>query len=105
MVLCLSKNNLNWLCLVKEVSNYLNSYSDEVVDQCLNDFIQFIPDSDLTEEEEKLIEISRRAYLESCHANANALDVSDTTESESDPEKWVSVKNLNSDKYISKEKD
>ena len=98
MLLYLRENNLNWFGLVKEVSNYLKSYTDEVIDKCLCDFSEFLPDSDLSEEEERLVEISRQAYLDYCRANSIASDISDTGESESDPEEWVSVKNLKSDK-------
>lgn len=95
LLLWLRENSLNWFSLVRELCQYLNNYSNEVINQCLEDFGAFISESDLTEEEEKVVEISRQAYLSVCRdTNTEITD----TESDSDGEDWVDIKDLQSEK-------
>ena len=60
----LRERNLNWFLFYEDVNQYLRAYSSEVLHQVLLDFTDYLPQSDLTEQEEKLVELSRQAFLE-----------------------------------------
>ena len=89
----LRENNLNWFAFVGELEQLLQSYSSEILEQTLLDFSEFLPWSDLTDDEERLVEQSRQAYLQRqreyiCSGNHDQIH----TDSESDdPEAWVDV--------------
>ena len=89
----LRENNLNWFAFVGELEQLLQSYSSEGLEQTLLDFSEFLPWSDLTDDEERLVGQSRQAYLQRqreyiCSGNHDQIH----TDSESDdPEAWVDV--------------
>lgn len=64
LLMWLRENKLNWFAFYEEVSQYLKNYNAEVVNQVLLQFTENLSDSDLNEEEEKLVEVSRQAFLE-----------------------------------------
>lgn len=90
--------NLNWFSFVEELDILLNAYNSNVLNQALIDFAHYLPFSDLSENEEKLVEQSRQAFLMKERERA-ACTVGDDIISESesdDPELYVNcdVKNL-----------
>ena len=60
----LRENKLSWFSFYNDLEQYLKLYSTEVLNQVLLDFADYLSISDLTEEEERIIEISRQAFLE-----------------------------------------
>ena len=94
LLLILRKNRLNWISLVGELQDLLKAYSEEVINQALMDFAYWLSTSanDLTTEEEKLIEQSRRAYLLLERERAAQSD-SDSD----DPEQWTNSRALSSE--------
>ena len=53
----LRENKLNWFSFYEEVSQYLKSYSSEVLSQVLLDFTDYLSNSDLSEQEGSLVEV------------------------------------------------
>ena len=64
LLLWLRENKLNWFSFYEEVAQYLKNYNSEVLNQVLLDFTDYLSDSDLSDEEERLVEVSRQAFLE-----------------------------------------
>ena len=60
----LRENKLSWFSFYNDLEQYLKLYSTEVLNQVSLDFADYLSISDLTEEEERIIEISRQAFLE-----------------------------------------
>ena len=60
----LRDHDLNWFAFFEEVSQYLRNYTSEVLNQVIIDFIDHLPSSDLTLDEEMRVEVSRQAFLE-----------------------------------------
>ena len=60
----LRDNKLSWFSFYNDLEQYLKLYSTQVLNQVLLDFADYLSNSDLTEEEERIIEISRQAFLE-----------------------------------------
>lgn len=60
----LRDNDLNWFLFYEDVSQYLQNYTSEVLNQVMLDFTDYLPSSDLSENEEKRVEMSRQAFLE-----------------------------------------
>ena len=102
LALMLRESNLNWFVFVDELIVLLRQYNTSVIEQVLLDFAHNMSFMDFTEEEERLIEQSRQAYL--TRSRQQALGCQDNrvvTDSESDnPEQWLSVKKLNSPEGI-----
>lgn len=90
-LLCiLRENKLNWFPFVMELKLMLRNYSSDVLNQAFLDFTHFLPSSDVTVEEDKLIELSRQAFLisECKHLDQDIIH----SESESDdPEDYTEV--------------
>ena len=64
MLSWLREKKLNWFSFYEEVAQYLKNYSSEVLSQVLLDFTDYLSNSDLSEQEESLVEVSRQALLE-----------------------------------------
>ena len=60
----LRENKLNWFSFFHELQEYLKHYNVEVLNQVLLEFTEYLSVSDLSEEEEQLVEMSRQAFLE-----------------------------------------
>ena len=62
----LRDNCLNWFSFFDDVAQYLKFYSSEVLHQVLLDFTYYLStsDCDLSEEEERAVEVSRQVFLE-----------------------------------------
>lgn len=60
----LRENNLNWFSFVEELKLLLRSYTMQVLHQALLDFVYYLSKSDLTVDEERLVEQSRQVFLE-----------------------------------------
>lgn len=60
----LRENRLNWFSFYNDLEQYLKPYSAQVLNQALLDFIEHLSASDLTDEEERIVEISRQAFLD-----------------------------------------
>lgn len=92
LVMILRENNHNWFSFVEELKMLLHSYTPEVLNQVLVDFAAFLPFSDLSAEEERLVEQSRQAFLmtERRRVAREENDVVSDSESD-DPEDWVDV--------------
>ena len=61
--LVLRENSLNWFSFVEELKLTVSSITEEALDQLLMDFVYFLSSSDLTPEEDAVVEQSRQAYL------------------------------------------
>lgn len=92
LLMMLRENNHNWFAFVEELRVMLHSYTPEVLSQVLLDFSAFLPFSDLSDEEERLVEESRQAFLmtERIRATREENDIESDSESD-DPEDWVDV--------------
>jgi len=87
----LRMNDLNWFSFYEELSIYLRSYTSEVLHQILLDFTDFLPSSDLSEEEEKQVEVSRQAFLETQRRlHLNTSDIESDSDNDQDPD-WNEV--------------
>ena len=60
----LRENKLNWFSFFHELQEYLTHYSVDVLNQVLVEFKDYLSVSDLSEEEEQLVEMSRQPFLE-----------------------------------------
>ena len=88
----LRANQLNWFAFVAEPEQLLQGYSIDVLEQALLDFSEFLPWSDLSNEEDRQVEQSRQAYLQTQREKINSNHGEIYTDSESDdPEAWVGV--------------
>lgn len=80
----LRDHDLNWFAFFEEVSQYLRNYTSEVLNQVILDFTDYLPSSDLTQNEEKCVEVSRQAFLEvqrrNCLENTDIESDSDNDE-------------------------
>ena len=91
LLIMLRENSHNWFAFVEELKMMLCNYTPEHLNQALTDFLAFLPSSDLSNEEQILVEQSYQAFLmtdgrraadESCIASDSESD---------DPENWVDV--------------
>lgn len=80
----LRENKLNWFSFFHELQEYLKHYNVEVLNQVLLEFTEYLSVSDLSEEEEQLVEMSRQAFLE--FMRRQPLSIEDEVFSESDTE-------------------
>lgn len=89
----LRANLLNWFAFAAELEELLHGYCCEVFERAFLEFSEFLPWSDLSDHEEKLVEQSRQAYLQVQRDTINSNLAGDIcTDSESDdPEAWVGV--------------
>ena len=92
LLMMLRENKHNWFAFVEEVKVMLYSYTPDVLSQVLLDFSAFLPFSDLSDEEERLVEETRQAFLmtERIRATREENDIESDSESD-DPEDWVDV--------------
>ncbi|KAL9987010.1 hypothetical protein ACROYT_G001244 [Oculina patagonica] len=60
----LRENRFNWFSFYNDLEQYLKPYSAQVLNQALLDFTEYLSASDLTDEEERIVEISRQAFLD-----------------------------------------
>ena len=65
LLLVLRENKLNWFSFALEVEMTFTNYTENVLDQKLLDFSHYLSESDLSPEEEQLVEQSRQAHLAS----------------------------------------
>ena len=65
LLLVLRENKLNWFSFETEVELTFRNMTADVLDQMLLDFSDDLSESDLSPEEEQLVEQSRQAYLAS----------------------------------------
>ena len=92
LVIILRENNHNWFSFVEELKMLLHMYTPEVLKQVLVDFAAYLPLSDLPDEEERLVEQSRQAFLMTERRRVAREDDDVVSDSESDdPEDWVDV--------------
>ena len=92
LVMILRENNHNWFSFVEELKMLLHMYTPEVLNQVLVDFAAYLPFSDLSDEEERLVEQSRQAFLMTERRRVAREDDDVVSDSESDdPEDWVDV--------------
>lgn len=100
LLLVLRENSLNWLSFVEELKLTLPNITEEALDQLLMDFVYFLSSSDLTREEDTVVEQSRQAYLAQ-RRQTERENAEVTTDSESDdPEDRVELhqaKTMNKD--------
>ena len=101
MLLILRENKLNWFAFVAELRNVIRGYTPEALNQLLADFAFYLSCSDVTVEEEKVIEESRQAYLETERIRYTAEESEDIgSDEESDiinPDDWLSITGLDSE--------
>ena len=98
LLLLLRENDLNWFILVAEMKLKFHQLSSEAHDQLLLDFSEYLPSSDLTTEEEVVVEKTRQAFLalqrerslNRCEENIDII----AADSESDNPEWVRLRNL-----------
>ena len=95
LLLVLRENKLNWFSFALEVEMTF-AHCTEVLDQMLLDFSHYLSESDLSPEEEHLVEQSRQAYLASRRERVQEEhqrlgDVITDSESD-DPEDWVDLR-------------
>ena len=87
----LRENDLNWFSFYEEVSQYLHNYSSEVLNQVLLDFTDYLPNSDLSEDEERWVQISRQAFLELQRRHLiDNQDIQSDSDNDEDPD-WSNV--------------
>ena len=92
LLMLLRENNHNWFSFVGELKMLLHMYTPEVLNQVLVDFAAFLPFSDLSDEEERLVEQSQQAFLMTERRRVAREDDDVLSDSESDdPEDWVDV--------------
>lgn len=93
LVYILREKNLNWFAFVHELQTLLNNHSPMVLHQALLDFAHRISESDLLDEEEKIVEQSRQAFEALQRERGDAQEHHDIeTDSESDnPDEWVGI--------------
>jgi len=90
--LVLRENSLNWFSFVEELKLTLSNITEEALHQLLMDFVYFLSSSDLTPEEDAVVEQSRQAYLAQ-RRQTERENAEVTTDSESDnPEDWVQLR-------------
>lgn len=91
LLMLLRENNHNWFSFVGELKMLLHMYTPEVLNQVLVDFAAFLPFSDLSDEEERLVEQSRQAFLMTERRVAREDDDVLSDSESDDPEDWVDV--------------
>ena len=92
LVMILRESNHNWFSFVEELKMLLHMYTPEVLNQVLVDFAAFLPFSDLSDEEKRLVEQSRQAFLMTERRRVAKEDDDVVSDSESDDsEDWVDV--------------
>ena len=94
LLLILRNVKLNWFAFVEELKLILHAHSSNVLNQALIDFAHHLPYSDVSEEEERLIEQSRQAFLMKERERESTGDIVSDSESD-DPELYVDFDNAN----------
>ena len=64
LLLILRENELNWFALVVELRSLLQNYSEDTLAYALTEFSDHLSNMDLTEEEQRKVELSKQVYLE-----------------------------------------
>lgn len=64
LLLILREHHLNWLALVAELRTLLQNYSEDTLAYALTKFSDHLSNIDLTEEEQRKVELSKQVYLE-----------------------------------------
>jgi len=102
MLLILRENRLNWFSFVEELKTVTRGFTQESFNKIiiLIDFAYYISSSDVTEEEEKLIEESRQAFLVTERQRIVQQPVefieSDDENDVVSPDDWLNVTSLES---------
>ena len=92
LLLVLRENSLNCFSFVEELKLTLSNITEEALDQLLMGFVYFLSSSDLTPEEDAVVEQSWQAYLAQ-RRQTERENAEVTTDSESDnPEDWVQLR-------------
>jgi len=101
LVYILQQNHLNWFSFVEELKVTIHTLSAEAMSQILIDFANYLPISDLSEDEEKQVEKSRQSFLlyhrekKGENRDVNMLEGTVCSDSESDnPDEWIDVPDL-----------
>lgn len=63
LLLILRENELNWFALVAELRTLLQNYSEDTLAYALTEFSDHLSNMDLTEEEQRKVELSKQVYL------------------------------------------
>ena len=96
LLLVLRENKLNWFSFETEVELTFRNMTADVLDQMLLDFSDDLSESDLSPEEEQLVEQSRQAYLasrrERVQEEQQSLGAVLTDSESDDPEDWVGLR-------------
>ena len=98
-LLILRENELNWFELVAELGILLQNYSEDTLAYELTEFSDhLLSNMDLTEEEQRMAELSTQVYLEHERYRAIHDDSRLATDSDSDnPDDWLSSANVVTD--------
>jgi len=64
LLLILRENELNWFALVAELRTLFQNYSEDTLAYALTEFSDHLSNMDLTEEEQRKVELSKQVYLE-----------------------------------------
>lgn len=100
MLLILRGNHLNWFSFIEDLKTVTRGFTQESFNQLLIDFAFYISSSDVTEEEEKLIEESRQAFVATerqriAQQPVESIESDDENDAVS-PDDWLNVTSLDS---------
>ena len=90
LLLILRENELNWFALVAELTTLLQNYSEDTLAYALTEFTDHLSNMDLTEEEQRKVEMSNQVYLE--HKRYRAIHDESRLAIDSDsanPDDWL----------------
>jgi hypothetical protein len=91
LLVMLGENNHNWFAFVEELNMMLCNDTREQLNQALNDFITFLPSTDLSSEKQILVEQSYKAFLITDGRRASGESCIESDSESDDPENWVDV--------------
>ena len=61
---CLRSNEFNWFSFLQEIEKYFKHHTSEFREKMMSDFSEYLPDSDVSESEKKLVEVSKQTFLD-----------------------------------------
>lgn len=91
LLVMLGENNHNWFAFVEELNMMLCNDTREQLNQALNDFITFLPSTDLSSEKQILVEQSYKAFLITDGRRASGESCIESDSESDDPDNWVDV--------------
>lgn len=90
LLLILRENELNWFALVTRLRTLLQNYSEDTLAYALTQFSDHLSNMDLTEEEQRKVELSKQVYLEHERYRAIHDESRLAIDSDSDnPDDWL----------------